>query len=159
MTTLETTSTGHDEGATLNRQYATFSIGPLFFGIEVRQVQEVLRYLELTPMPLAPDVVEGLMNLRGQIVTAVDMRRMLGLPKRKTGEAAMNIVVRSEDGLVSLLVDEIEDVIDVEAGNYEQAPAGLPREQREMIAGVYKLEGRLLLVLATDRVLQANFCK
>jgi purine-binding chemotaxis protein CheW len=134
-------------------------MGPLSFGIEVQQVQEVLRQLDITPVPLAPDVIEGLINLRGQIVTAVDMRRRLGLPRRKEGEAAMNIVVRSDDGLVSLLVDEIEDVIEVQADRYEQVPSGLPPSQAEMIDGVYKLDGRLLLVLATERVLQASVCR
>jgi len=141
-----------------NRQYCTFQVEDLCFGIEVRQVQEVLRYLELTCVPLAPDVIEGLINLRGQIVTAVDMRRRLGLPKRIGGDAPMNIVVRSEEGAVSLLVDEIGDVLDVTADTYEHVPENIPKEQREMIEGVYKLEGRLLLVLNTERVLQTQAC-
>jgi len=147
------------ESRGVNRQYAIFTMGPLSFGIEVQQVQEVLRQLDITPVPLAPDVIEGLINLRGQIVTAVDMRRRLGLPKRSEGETAMNIVVRSDDGLVSLLVDEIEDVIEVQADRFEQVPYGLPQAHAEMIDGVYKLDGRLLLVLATERVLQASVCR
>jgi len=139
---------------TLNRQYATFSVGSLFFGIEVLQVQEVLRYLEMTRVPLAPDVIEGLINLRGQIVTAVDMRSRLGLPKREEGQSPMNMVVRSEDGAVSLLVDEIGDVLEVRADTYEPCPDNLSREQRELIRGIYKLSGRLLLILDTERVLQ-----
>lgn len=139
-----------------NRQYSTFCIDNLFFGIEVLRVQEVLRYLEMTSVPLAPDVIEGLINLRGQIVTAVDMRRRLGLPKRKEGETPMNMVVRSEEGAVSLLVDEIGDVLQVPTDSYEPPPDNVPREQREIIDGVYKLDGKLLLVLNSERVLQTQ---
>jgi purine-binding chemotaxis protein CheW len=139
-----------------SRQYSTFSVDNIFFGIEVLRVQEVLRYLEMTRVPLAPEVIEGLINLRGQIVTAVDMRRRLGLPRRKDGETPMNMVVRSEDGAVSLLVDEIGDVLEVGSDSYEPPPDSIPREQREMILGVHKLEGRLLLVLDTERVLQTQ---
>ncbi|MGA2882935.1 MAG: chemotaxis protein CheW [Bryobacteraceae bacterium] len=158
MTTDEMTNPGHEATPDRNRQYSTFSIDNLFFGIEVLKVQEVLRYLEMTSVPLAPDVIEGLINLRGQIVTAVDMRRRLGLPRRKDGETPMNMVVRSEDGPVSLLVDEIGDVLEVRTDSYEPPPDNMPAEQREMIEGVYKLEGRLLLVLNAERVLQTQVC-
>src|SRR5690349_12857723 len=94
-------------------QFATFFVGDLCFGIEVMRVQEVLRYQEITRVPEAPSVIEGLINLRGQIVTAIDMRRRLGLPDRPEGIVPMNMVVRCEDGALSLLVDEIGDVIEV----------------------------------------------
>ena|SRR5579859_1275825 len=113
MPTDEMTNREHETTLDQNRQYSTFSVGTLFFGIEVLKVQEVLRYLEMTSVPLAPDVIQGLINLRGQIVTAVDMRRRLGLDKRAAGETPMNMVVRSDDGPVSLLVDEIGDVLEV----------------------------------------------
>jgi purine-binding chemotaxis protein CheW len=158
MATYAIANQGQERAVDRNRQYSTFHVDGLFFGIEVRKVQEVLRYLEMTPVPLAPDVIEGLINLRGQIVTAVDMRRRLGLPKRSDGETPMNIVIGSEEGAVSLLVDEIGDVLDVTAESYENAPDNMPKEQREMIEGVYKLEGRLLLVLNTERVLQTQSC-
>jgi purine-binding chemotaxis protein CheW len=154
MPTDQMVSSGHDEAAGRSRQYSTFSVDNLFFGIEVLKVQEVLRYLEMTCVPLAPDVIQGLINLRGQIVTAVDMRRRLGLNKRSADELPMNMVVRSEDGAVSLLVDEIGDVLEVDAASYEPVPESVPRKQRELIRGVYKLDGRMLLVLDTERVLQ-----
>lgn len=156
MLTQETPRAGAESAVDQNRQYSTFTVGTYFFGIEVLEVQEVLRYLEMTRVPLAPGVIEGLINLRGQIVTAVDMRNRLGLPPRPEGETPMNMVVRSEDGAVSLLVDEIGDVIEVQAGSYEPPPDNLPSEQRELIRGVYKLDGRLLLVLHTERVLQIS---
>lgn len=145
-----------DGPAGLNHQYSTFYVGGLFFGIEVLRVQEVLRYLEMTRVPLAPEAIKGLINLRGQIVTAVDMRRQLGLEERQDGQLPMNLVVRSGDGAISLLVDEIGDVLDVPANSYEPAPDNLPAKQREMIGGIYKLDGRLLLVLDTERALQTH---
>lgn len=154
MTAGQTNGANGGRQLGFNRQYSTFSVDNIFFGIEVLRVQEVLRYLEMTAVPLAPGVIEGLINLRGQIVTAVDMRRRLGLPKRTGGEMPMNMVVRSEDGPVSLLVDEIGDVLEVGSDSYEPVPDSIPREQREMILGVHKLDGRLLLVLDTERVLQ-----
>ena len=138
----------------LAAQYCTFLVADLFFGIDVRRVQEVLRTQEVTPVPQAPAVIEGLINLRGQIVTAVDMRRRLGLPSRPEGAQPMNMVVRTEEGAASLLVDEIGDVLDVEPATFETVPDNVPAEQRELIRGVCKLKDRLLLVLDAERTLE-----
>jgi purine-binding chemotaxis protein CheW len=132
-------------------QFSTFFVADLFFGIDVLRVQEVLRFQQMTRVPLAPEIVEGLINLRGQIVTAIDMRRRLRLPLRAAGEIPMNMVVRTEEGAVSLLVDEIGDVVDVDAASYEQPPENLDSAARDLIRGVFKLKNRLLLVLDTDR--------
>lgn len=142
------------EAAAAARQYATFFVDGLFFGVEVLQVQEVLRYQEMTRVPLAPDVVEGLINLRGQIVTAIDMRRRLRLRPRPEGLLPMSMVVRSADGAVSLLVDEIGDVLEVEPESFERPPENLEGAARELIQGVYKLRDRLLLVLDTERTVE-----
>ena len=109
---------------------------------------------ELEKEPLAPFVVEGLMNLRGQLVTALDMRRKLGLPPREAGLSPMNIVVRSADGAVSLLADEIGDVVEPPAESYEATPETMRAEEKEIIECVCKLEGKLLLVLDVDRLLR-----
>jgi purine-binding chemotaxis protein CheW len=138
----------------MSEQYSTFYVGDLFFGVEVVKVQEVLRYQEMTRVPLAPDVVQGLINLRGQIVTALDMRHRLALAARPAESTPMNLVLRSDEGAVSLLVDEIGDVLEVEADSYERVPETLPVEQKQLIAGVCKLDGRLLLVLDTERAMQ-----
>jgi purine-binding chemotaxis protein CheW len=132
-------------------QYSTFFVADLFFGVDVLHVQEVLRFQQMTHVPQAPEVVEGLINLRGQIVTAIDMRRRLGLPPRAGDQTPMNMVVRTADGAVSLLVDEIGDVLDVEAATYERPPDNLDPGARELIRGVYKLKDRLLLVLDAER--------
>ena len=88
-------------------------------------MQEVLRFQVMTPIPKAPPAIEGLINLRGQIVTAIDMRRWLGLPPRDGKKSPMNIVIRTSEGAVSLLVDEIGDVLDVDAATYERSPESL----------------------------------
>jgi purine-binding chemotaxis protein CheW len=132
-------------------QYSTFYVGDLFFGVDVLNVQEVLRFQPMTPVPQAPGVIEGLINLRGQIVTAVDMRRRLQLPPRDEEKSPMNIVVRTSDGAVSLLVDEIGDVLDMDVATYERTPENLEPAARELIRGVYKLKDRLLLVLDAER--------
>ena len=126
----------------------------MFFGVEVLKVQEVLRYQEMTSVPLAAEIIEGLINLRGQIVTAIDMRRRLQLAPRTNDAQPMNVVVRSEEGVVSLLVDEIGDVIEVSHSDYEPPPVNMPLAQRALVDGVYKLDGKLLLVLNTDRALK-----
>ena len=133
------------------RQYSTFSVDGLFFGVEVSRVQEVIRYQEMTPVPIAPPAVGGLINLRGQIVTAIDLRQRLGLGTRPDGRLPMNVVLRTDDGAVSLLVDEIGDVLDVTDETFEAPPETLHGAARELILGAHKLAGRLLLVLDTDR--------
>jgi purine-binding chemotaxis protein CheW len=135
-------------------QYCTFYLDKLLFGVELKGVQEVIRSLYMTRVPLAPEVVSGLINLRGQIVTAVDLRRRLELEPRAVGMLAMNVVVRSEDGAVSLLVDEIGDVVEVKEETFEPPPETLRGSVRSMILGVHKLQGRLLHVLDIEKACQ-----
>ena len=132
-------------------QYCTFYVDGLFFGVEVLRVQEVIRFQEMTPVPLASNVVSGLINLRGQIVTAIDLRRRLALADRDPAELPMNVVIRTDDGAVSLLVDQIGDVLEVDADNYERPPETLSGVARQLVLGVYKLKDKLLLILDTDQ--------
>ncbi len=137
----------------MSTQFATFTVDTLFFGIDVLRVQEVLRFQHMTRVPLAPEVTEGLINLRGQIVTAIDMRRRLKLSPRPSGTTPMNLVVRAEDGAASLLVDEIGDVVEPDRNSMEPVPANVSPEARELILGVYQLKDRLLLALDPDKTL------
>lgn len=137
-----------------SKQFCTFYLDGLFFGVEVQRVQEVIRYQEMTRVPQASRVVSGLINLRGQIVTAVDLRRRLELPDRPADKLPMNVVVRTDDGVVSLLVDEIGDVQEVDADAFERSPETLQGEARKLIQGAYKLADRLLLALDTERATQ-----
>ncbi|HXW96695.1 MAG TPA: chemotaxis protein CheW [Gemmatimonadales bacterium] len=142
------------KGMAGDRQFCTFRLGDLFLGIDVLQVQEVLRTQAMTRVPLAPRAVRGLINLRGQIVTAIDLRERLGLPSLEDGRQAMNVVVRTEDGAVSLLVDDIGDVLEADCSSCEAPPETLRAEARELIPEVYKLPDRLLLILDTERALR-----
>jgi purine-binding chemotaxis protein CheW len=134
-----------------DRQFCTFLVDGLYFGIDVLKVKEVIRFQEMTRVPLASPVIKGLINLRGQIVTAIDLRRGLDLSDRAEGCLPMNVVVRTVDGAVSLLVDEIGDVVNVEPDTFERPPETLNGIARDLISGVYKLKERLLLVMDTEK--------
>jgi purine-binding chemotaxis protein CheW len=136
---------------TNTKQFCTFFVNGLFFGVEVLKVQEVIRYQGMARVPLAPATIQGLINLRGQIVTAIDLRRRLELPPREDEQLPMNVVVRSDDGAVSLLVDEIGDVVEIQDDIYEHPPETLKGVARELVQGVYKLKERLLLILDTEK--------
>ena len=133
------------------QQFCTFYLDKLMFGVQLEKVQEVIRYLEITQIPLAPRVVSGLMNLRGQIVTGIDLRRRLDLSDRPGETAPMNVVIRTADGAVSLLVDEIGDLVEVTEESFERPPETLQGKVREVILGVHKLEKSLMHVLNTEK--------
>jgi purine-binding chemotaxis protein CheW len=135
------------------RQFCTFSVSDLLLAIDVLEVQEVIRYQDMTRVPTAPPVVRGLINLRGQIVTAIDLRRRLGLPPAGEEQRPMNVVVRTDDGAVSLLVDEIGEVIELGSRNVERPPETVPAAIRELVTGIIMLDGQLLLLLDTARVM------
>jgi purine-binding chemotaxis protein CheW len=134
--------------------FCTFFLDRHFFGVPVQQVQEVIRYQEMTRVPLVPQVVRGLINLRGQIVTAIDLRRRLGMSERKADQLPMNVVVRTDDGALSLLVDEIGDVVEVEENTFEPPPETLRGSVRSMVLGVHKLNDRLMHVLDIEKACQ-----
>lgn len=136
------------------KQFCTFYLGKLLFGVELNSVQEVIRSLNMTRVPLAPGVVSGLINLRGQIVTALDLRQRLEIGALEAAALPINVVVRSEDGAVSLLVDEIGDVVEVDDLTFETPPKTLRGRIRNMILGVHKLDGKLMHVLDTERACQ-----
>jgi purine-binding chemotaxis protein CheW len=137
-------------------QYCTFYVDRHYFGVDVRHVQEIIRHQEMTRVPLASSVVRGLINLRGQIVTAIDLRRRLELPDRPADQLPLNVVVQTDDGAVSLLVDEIGDVLEVSEKAFERPPETLQGTARELVRGAYKLKDRLLLILDTERTVQVT---
>lgn len=134
-----------------SKQFCTFYLEDLFFGIDVLKVQEVLRFQEMTQVPQAPQVVRGLINLRGQIVTAIDLRRRLQMPDSSLGEETMNVIVKDREAAVSLLVDRIGEVLEVEDDCFDRPPHNLDPLVRQLLDGVYKLEDGLLLILDTDK--------
>src|SRR5262249_1382936 len=138
------------------RQYCTFFVDGHYCGLDVRKVQEIIRYQEMTRVPLAPPVVRGLINLRGQIVTAIDLRQRLELKDRPADQRPVNVVVQTEEGAVSLLVDEIGDVVEVSEELFERPPETLTGIGRELIRGAYKMQDRLLLLLDSEKTLECS---
>ncbi len=133
------------------QQFCTFFLKDQFYGVPVQQVQEVIRYQEMTRVPLVPPVIRGLINLRGQIVMALDLRRRFGMEDRPDSQLPMNVVVRTDDGAVSFLVDEIGDVLEVDEEHFERPPETVQGLARDLVRGVYKLQERLMLILDTER--------
>ncbi|OUL21434.1 chemotaxis protein CheW [Nostoc sp. 106C] len=146
-------------------QLCTFFLNGLFFGIDVQHVQEVIRPQGVTRVPLAPPDICGLINLRGQILTVIDLQQRLEM-----GESAMrsttklidelegfNIVVRSSDQVVSLLVDDVGDVLALPKNTVQPPPATLKGKMRQMLAGAYPLPEGFLLILDIEKILDLNF--
>jgi purine-binding chemotaxis protein CheW len=138
----------------------SFVLRDLMFGVPIGVVQEVLTGLPLTPMPLAPPAVAGLINLRGQVVTAIDLRVCLGFPRRDANAPFANLVLREGGVNVSFLVDAIGDVVEADDATFEPPPSTLDAATRELIRGAYRLPDRLLLALDTatllDRALEGR---
>lgn len=129
------------------RQFCTFYLGDQYFGLDVLSVQEIIRAQPMTKTPLAHPVVRGLINLRGQIVTAIDLRKRLDLPPAPEDCEGVNVVLQTDDGAVSLLVDEIGDVLEVSESQFENPPVTLQGPSRQLICGAYKLPDELLVIL------------
>ena len=140
-----------------DRMLCTFHVGDLFLGLDVASVQEVLRGQEVTRLPLASAAVRGIINLRGRIVPAVDLRRCLDLEPAPAGLEPATIVVRAPETAVSLLVDDVGDVMAVSEEAFSRAPETMRPGARELMHGVFSLEDRLLLELDLGRVLRAAY--
>ena len=141
-------------------QLSTFHVGKYLFGVDVSLVQEVVRLPQMTPVPLAPAEIAGLINLRGEVLTAIDLRARLGLPPRDTESPTaaepVNVVIRVDDEPVSLLIDEIGAVLEVSQVPFEQTPSTVDERVRDLLLGAYTLPDRLLLSLNARRVLDVG---
>lgn len=136
-------------------QFCTFHVGDHLLGIEVAQIQEVLRKTPVTPVPKTPPAISGLINLRGQIVTAVDLRTLFRIEVDSATDAPNMLILDSGSELRSLVVDAVGEVVAVGAGDFEEPPDTLRGESRNLIRGAYKLKDRLLLVLDVAHTMQA----
>jgi purine-binding chemotaxis protein CheW len=132
----------------------TFDVDSLFIGIEISRIQEILRPQPVTPVPLASSAILGLMSLRGQIVPVINLAERLGVELQHGGAEAFNVLIRADDGPVSLLVDRVGDVVEVSPDAFEPAPDTLSSALRPLIRGAYKLERRLLLALDAEAAIQ-----
>lgn len=133
------------------RQFATFYLGDDLYGINVMQVQEVTKSLPMTLVRLAPEYVRGLINLRGQISTAIGLKELFNAEKTES-ENAMAVVCRIDDCLISFLVDRIGDVMEVRDDLHEAPPETIPPLIRRFLNGVYKTEGPLLSVIEVEKI-------
>ncbi|MGH6893800.1 MAG: chemotaxis protein CheW [Dongiaceae bacterium] len=141
-------------GSENHRDYVTMSIGSQMFGIPVMSVQDVLGPQQITRVPLAPPEVAGSLNLRGRIVTAVDVRLRLGMPKKEHGKPPMSVVVEHEGELYSLLVDSVGEVLSLNLKDYQRNLPTLNARLREFSDGIYRLNGALLVVLSVGSLLR-----
>lgn len=132
-------------------QYSTFIIAGRLYGIDVTKVQEVVRPMPITPVPLAPAYISGLINLRGQVATAIGLRQLFELPSRPSDEL-MNVVCKAHGALLSFQVDEIGDVVEVEKSEFEETPAIIHESIKRFLGGIYKVNSTLLSVLEIDPI-------
>lgn len=141
------------EAAGGTQDYVTMTIAGQLFGIPVLTVQDILGPQKITRIPLAPPEVAGSLNLRGRIVTAIDVRLRLGLTPREIGEPAMSVVVDQHGESYSLLVDAVGEVLSLKSSDYERSPPTLDARWREFSSGIYRLNGQLLIVLDVTQLL------
>ncbi|MBV6632135.1 MAG: chemotaxis protein CheW [Alphaproteobacteria bacterium] len=146
-------SSGNAQGEAELWDYVTMRIAGQLFGIPVLQVQDVLGPQRITKIPLAPSEVAGSLNLRGRIVTAIDVRLRLDLESRSQNLKEMSIVVEHEHELYSLIVDEVGEVLNLEESTFEKNPATMDRRWRDVSSGIHRLDGELLVILDIGRLL------
>jgi purine-binding chemotaxis protein CheW len=137
-------------------EYVTATIGGQLFGLPISRVQDVFAPDRLTHVPLAAAEIAGLLNLRGRIVTAIDMRKRLGLPSREDGRPRMAVGIECKGESYGLLIDAIGEVMKLPAHSREENPVNLDPQLARVSAGVHRLEGSLLVVLDVDRVLDVG---
>jgi purine-binding chemotaxis protein CheW len=147
---METERTAAPESVT---EYVTVMIGGQLFGLPISRVQDVFMPERLTRVPLAPPEIAGVLNLRGRIVTAVDMRRRLGLPPRSDGRASMAVGIELRGESYGLLIDNVGEVLKLGDESREHNPVNLDPGLARVSAGVHRLDGQLMVILDVDRVL------
>lgn len=134
-------------------ELATFYVGDALCGMDILKIQEINKLMQMTKVPQAPDYVIGILNLRGQIVTIIDLGRKLGLGETDISQDPRNIIVNSKGGHAGLLVRRISDVVSADMNKKEQAPANMRGIQGEYFTGVYKTDNNLVGILDVDKVL------
>ncbi len=135
-------------------QYSTFYVAGRLYGIDVTRVQEVVRPMPTTSIPLADQYVHGLINLRGQVVTALSLRDLFVL-KEAAPKELMNVICKADGSLISLLVDEIGDVVELDSSEFEHTPNTIPEGVRRYMTRVYKVGDNLLSILDVDKIFQS----
>lgn len=135
-------------------QFSTFRVDGRYYGVNVKLVQEITQPMPLTKVPLAPDYVAGLINLRGQIATAIGLRELFKLSPKPEDLAGVNVICKSEGPLLALVVDEIGDVLEVEDEIFEPTPNTVNPVIGQFMAGVYKLPNDILSIIDIQKLIQ-----
>lgn len=135
-------------------QCCTFWVNGYFFGVDVLNVREIVEFQKSTPVPLSDEMIDGLINLRGEIVTSIDLRKRFSYGKNHENKEPMSIVVITDECPVSLIVDAVGDVIDVDIERFENTPDTLDAGVRDLISGVYKMDRQLMLILDVKSAVQ-----
>jgi purine-binding chemotaxis protein CheW len=137
-------------------EFVTFHVGDLLIGVDIHHVDEINRQVNITPVPQAPPQVRGVINLRGEVVTVVDLRNVLGMGDTEIGQYTRTVVVNSHDEQIGLLVDRIADVVLEHSEQIDPPPANVGGVDGRFFKGVYKLEKRLLIVLDVEEAIAVN---
>lgn len=132
--------------------FATFYLGGLYFGINVADVLELNRNMDVTPVPKSPKIVRGIMNLRGQLVPAIDMYERLNLDSRSEKDESVSIILQCDGYLIAILVDDVGEILSLEQDTFELPPSNFSTVSRELVLGVHKLSDKLLLILDPRRI-------
>ncbi len=151
-TTLET----EQDTAAAELQLATFHVGDILLGIDIQQVQEINRQLDVTDVPHSPNYVRGVINLRGEVATVVDLRTILGLPSAEVTRESRNLIVHSQGETIGFLVDRISDILTISHNEISPSPTTIEGVDGSLFKGVFKLETELLIVLDVDAVLSGE---
>ena len=138
------------------QQYATFYVGPVLLGVDIRIVQEINRHSEITEVPHAPLCVRGVINLRGEVATIVDLRTILGMPRIATTRESRNLIVHSRGEAIGLMVDRISDILTLRSDEIDPPPANISNIDGRLIAGVHALENEIVVLLDVEKVLAEN---
>lgn len=139
----------------MTKVYSTFHVAGFYFGILTLAGVEVSSQFAVTPAPLGPSEVAGFINLRGQIVTAIDMYALLGAKQKPKEYGQIALYFRERDSLFGLLVDDVNPILELDGTNFEQPPSNLPERAKEIISGVYKLPEKILLILETSKIIDS----
>ncbi len=153
---MSTATVERTESRSTTLQIATFYVDNLLLGLQIHQVQEINRHLEVTAVPQSRDFVRGVINLRGEVVTVVDMRTVLGLPKAELTNASRNVVIHFGGELVGLMVDKIADILTIDANEIDQPPANIGGVEGRFFKGVHTTNHDIVVILDVEEALSEN---
>lgn len=137
-------------------QLATFYVGGVLLGLEIDQVQEINRRLDVTVAPQSPSHICGVINLRGDVVTVIDLRTLLGFPKTENSALSRNLIVSHNDELIGLCVDQIADILTVSTDSIDQLPPNVDAIDSQLLSGVYPLDDDIVVVLDLESALDGE---